>query len=328
MNPATPLLALLLLAPFLIAAGPAPLVLEATIPLEHTTGRIDHMAVDLARNRLFIAELGNGTVDVVDIPGRRAIARIDGLNEPQGVGYTALADLLVVASAGDGTVRFYRGTDLAPVGTLPLGDDADNVRVDPHSGTVIVGYGHGGLAIIDPITRTKRADIPLHRHPEGFQLDETGARAFVNVPDAQQVAVVDLATRRLAGTWRIPSARSTFPMAYDPAAHLLLTVARTPPKLILLSTQTGLVTASLDACADADDVFHDATRHRIYVICGSGQIDTWQQDGPAYRPLLSTPTSWGARTALFVQALDRLFVAQRAGLFGSTATLAIYRPAD
>ena len=49
-----------------VAADGPPLVLEATIPLENTGGRIDHMAVDLRRQRLFVAELGNGTVDVVD----------------------------------------------------------------------------------------------------------------------------------------------------------------------------------------------------------------------------------------------------------------------
>jgi hypothetical protein len=68
------------------AADGPPLALEATIPLAKTSGRIDHMAVDLKRGHLFVAELGNGSVDVIDIAGRRVVSRISGLNDPQGVG--------------------------------------------------------------------------------------------------------------------------------------------------------------------------------------------------------------------------------------------------
>ena len=56
--------------------GP-PLVLERTIPLPGVSGRIDHMAVDLRRGRLFVAELGNGTIDVVDLAeGKAALAQM------------------------------------------------------------------------------------------------------------------------------------------------------------------------------------------------------------------------------------------------------------
>ncbi len=327
--------ALLLLTPLLGllswsagAAGGPPLLLEATIPLESTGGRIDHMAVDLRRQRLFVAELGNGTVDMVDLAGQKVVARISGLKEPQGVGYSERADLVVVASAGDGTVRFYRGEDMAPTGVLPLGDDADNVRIDPRNGNVVVGYGNGGLAVIDPMTRAKVADLSLPGHPEGFQLDVATGRAFVNVPDARQIAVVDLGSGRASGKWQVPGARSNFPMAYAPGQRLVTTVFRGPPELVLLNAETGAVTSRLPACGDADDVFFDDRRQRIYVSCGSGEVGTWRQNGSGYRPMLPTKTEGGARTSLFVPELDRLFVAERAGLLGSKGAIRVYRPAE
>src|SRR4051794_19521533 len=85
----------------------APLVLERTIPLKSVSGRIDHMTVDLGRKRLFVAELGNGTVDVVDLGTGLTVQRISGLKEPQGVGYDPAMDMMAVASAGDGSVHFY-----------------------------------------------------------------------------------------------------------------------------------------------------------------------------------------------------------------------------
>lgn len=103
------------------AADPeSPLVLERTIPLTGVSGRIDHMAVDLRRGRLFVAELGNGTVDVVDLAAGKAIHRITGLKEPQGVGYSPQADVIAIASAGDGSVRLFNGEDLSPAGVVSL----------------------------------------------------------------------------------------------------------------------------------------------------------------------------------------------------------------
>src|SRR5690242_15054250 len=132
------------------SAEEAPLVVEAKIPLGAVKGRIDHLAVDLGRNRLFIAELGNGSLSAVDLNARKVLKRIDGLDEPQGVAYAAGPDLVYVASGGDGTVRRYRGEDLSPVGEkLKLGDDADNVRVAADGKRVAVGYGSGALAVLD-----------------------------------------------------------------------------------------------------------------------------------------------------------------------------------
>jgi hypothetical protein len=139
-----------LAAPARAGEPQAPLVLERTIPLAKVSGRIDHMAVDLRRRRLFVAELGNNTVDVVDLAAGRVANRIDGLREPQGVGYAPMADVVAVANAGDGSVRFFKGEDYALVARADLKDDADNVRLDPRSGAFLVGYGRGGIVTLDP----------------------------------------------------------------------------------------------------------------------------------------------------------------------------------
>jgi len=308
------------------AEAEAALLLERTIPLEHVSGRIDHMAIDIGRKRLFIAELGNNSVDVIDLSEGRPIHRFSGLREPQGIGYAAAANLVVVANAGDGTVRMFQGESFAPLGLIALGDDADNVRLDPGTGAVFVGYGSGGLAIIDPKSRTKIADISLPAHPEAFQIDPDAGRAFVNVPDAGQIAVVDLEKRRQLASWRVPGLSANFPMALDSARSVLATVFRRPSRLVLLDARTGGITGKLPVCADADDVFFDAKRERIYVSCGSGEIAVFQRDGGTYRPLTSVATASGARTSLFVPQLDRLFVAERAGLLGSSAAVGVYRP--
>lgn len=89
------------------------LVLERSIPLENVAGRIDHMAIDLEGKRLFVAELGNDSVDVIDVEAGKVVARIGGLNEPQGIAHLADRKLVLVANGGDGSVRFFRAGDLS-----------------------------------------------------------------------------------------------------------------------------------------------------------------------------------------------------------------------
>jgi hypothetical protein len=307
-------------------AEPQPLVLESTIALPSTPGRIDHMAIDLARKRLFVAEVGNNTLDVVDLAQQRPIKRISGLDEPQGVAYLPVPDLFVVANGGDGAVRFYGGSDFAPRGVVNLGDDADNVRVDPRYGQVLVGYGDGGLAVIDPAKPAKLADIALAAHPESFRLSPSTARVFVNLPGAGRIASVDLGGRKVVAEWRTPGLIANYPMALDESGQAVLVVFRGPSKLAAFDMAKGTMTASVPACGDSDDLFLDEKRHLIYVSCGDGYLDVFRRDANLSR-VAHIATSSGARTSFWVPELDRLFVAVRAGLLGSKAEIRIYRPA-
>jgi len=304
-----------------------PLVLERTIALAQVSGRIDHMAIDISRHRLFVAELGNNSVDVIDLASGKVLHRLTGLKAPQGVAYVRAPDMIVVANADDGTVQLFDGGDFAALGTLSLGDDADNTRVDPRSGHVVIGYGEGGLAIVDHGTHSKLQDIKLPGHPESFQIDPRTDRAFVNVPDAGQIAVIDLAAGRQVAKWMVPGLGENFPMAVDGSGATIATVFRSPPRLVLMDSGTGAVTGNYPTCADADDVFFDAKRHRIYVSCGAGAIDVFDHSATDTRHIARIPTSSGARTSLFVPELDELYVAERAGLFGSDAAILVFRPA-
>jgi len=309
----------------LLAQNPSlPLVLETKIPLGEVSGRIDHLGIDLPRRRLFVAELGNNSVGVVDLTAGKTMRTIGGFSEPQGVAYVPFSDSIYVANGGDGSVRVLRAEDLAPVGRIELGNDADNVRIDTARNRVLVGYGKGALAVIDPASRSKTAEIPLKAHPEGFQIDEPGRQVFVNVPDARGIEIADLDS----GSGRsLPTEgmRANFPMALDHEARRVVVVFRSPPTLMALATQDGHVTAKIETCGDTDDVFVDAKRHRVYVSCGEGVVDVLEQDAAGYHRLARVPTASGARTSLFVPELDRFYLAVRASS-GERPTIWVFRP--
>jgi len=310
-------------------ATAATLTLERKIPLGDVGGRIDHLAVDLARRRLFVAELHNGSFSAVDVAEGKLLQRVGGLKDPQGVGYVAGTDTVYVANAGDGSVHLYRGADLAPAGTIDLGEDADNIRVDARTNEVAVGYGSGAIALIDAATGARTGDISLPAHPESFQLDPDGTRIFANVPDARQVAVVDRATKRQIAAWTLPGEAANFPMAFDGGGDRLrvLVVYRKPALLAAFDARDGAVVARIPTCIDADDVFFDAKRRRIYVSCGEGALAVIQrEEGGAYREIGRIQTVPGARTSLFVPDLDRLFLAVRADRY-EPASVWVFRPA-
>jgi len=302
----------------------APLALDTKIALGAVSGRIDHLAVDLKRQQLFVAELGNDSLGVVNLAARKMRSTMPGLKEPQGIGYEPSADTVYVANAGDGSVRLLWAEDLTSKGRIDLGEDADNVRIDTARHRVLVGYGKGALAVIDPKSRAKVADIPLQAHPEGFQIDEGTARAFVNLPDAGQIAVVDLEKGQAIATLPTQGHRANFPMALDREAGRVLVVFRSPPRLLVLSKE-GAVIVDVDTCGDADDVFVDAKRRRAYVSCGAGVVDVFEEGAGSYQRIARIPTASGARTSLFVPELDRLFVAVRASS-GEPAAIWVFQP--
>src|SRR5262249_23161394 len=185
------------------------------------------------------------------------------------VGYVQRTDTLYVASSIDGSLHLFEGPTFTPGAVIPLGKDADNIRVEAKTGTLFVGYGAGAIAAIDGTKRAKTAEWRLREHPEGFQLSPDGVRIFVNVPDARQIAVIDRASGKVT-TWPARDARANFPMALADEGKRVLAVFRRPARLIAFSASDGKVAASAESCGDADDVFVDATRHRFYVSCGEG----------------------------------------------------------
>jgi YVTN family beta-propeller protein len=299
------------------------LQLEAKIPLGAVSGRIDHMAIDLERRRLFVAELGNDSVGVVDLTTQNVIHRISGLKEPQGVAYVRTNDSLYVANGGDGSVRFYAGPNYSPAGRIDLGTDADNVRVDSGANRLLVGYGSGAIAVIDLRDNGKIFSFALRAHPESFQLDASSRQIFVNLPNARAIAVLNESTGKEGAVWPLRHG-GNFPMTLDTERHRVLVAFRSPAKLAAFDWQIGGMVSEVDICGDADDLFLDPKRSRIYVTCGAGFIDILSADDPKYSRQARISTVSGARTGLFVPEMDRLLLAVRSHVT-EPAAIWVYR---
>jgi hypothetical protein len=292
-----------------LAQAREPLELVQTIALPDVRGRIDHLDIDLDGERLLVAALGNNTVEVIDLRAGQRSARLEHLQEPQGVAYVPEAKRLFVAPGRGGRVDVFAGAGLAAAGHVDGLEDADNVRYERSSGRVYVGYS-SALAVIDAPTLKLVAQIKLAGHPESFQLAGGDSRIFVNVPDARQIAVIDRSKQAVIAAWSLDDMKANFPMALDEPDHRLFIATRQPAALLVHDTESGKRVANLSIGGDADDLFLDAERKRIYVICGQGVIDVVQQrDADHYQIVAQASSAPGARTGLFVAARNTLYVA-------------------
>jgi DNA-binding beta-propeller fold protein YncE len=278
----------------------SPLKLEGDFSLPGVKGRIDHLAVDLAGKRLFVAEVENGSAEVIDLVSGKSLARIGGLHEPQGIAWLSATNEFLVA-AGDGTVHFFSGQDYRETAAIDLGSDADDVRVDPRNGNAVVGYGNGGLAVIDPATHRVVSRVTFKGHPEGFAL--AGGKAWVNDPDDGAVLSLDLDGGKVLARWPTGLHRLNFPIALSADGREVTIAYRLPAALARIDAPDGTTRAVHDTCGDADDLFIAGAV--TLVVCGSGQVELVEGDKPKTR----VETRGGARTGLYVPELNSLFVA-------------------
>jgi DNA-binding beta-propeller fold protein YncE len=292
-----------------VQTGQAPLVLVKTIELPGVEGRIDHLAFDPESGHLFIAALGNNSVEVLDTRAATHVKRLPGFEEPQGIAYIADAHAVAIANGQGRGAQMIDAGDFHALRTIALGDDSDNVRYDAPARRFYVGYGDGALAAINSSDGQVIGRVPLPAHPESFQLESAGPRIYVNVPSAGHIAVVDRQTLRVVTTWPVTAAKANYPMALDEDGKRLFVGCRRPALALVYDVTSGKQVASFPIVGDTDDLFYDAVRKRLYVTGGDGFVDVFSTDAGKYDRLAHMATAAGARTSLFVKQQNRLYVA-------------------
>jgi DNA-binding beta-propeller fold protein YncE len=158
---------------------PAPLERIQTIQLKGPDGRLDHLALDATHARLFVANMANGSLDVVDLKKGTLLKQIPGQKGIQGIAYAADLNRIFVGVGVVGVCNVFEGDQFALVKSLPF-PDADNVRYDPRTQRVYVAHAEKALAVINAKTLEVLADIKLPGAPESFQLEKDRPRLYLN----------------------------------------------------------------------------------------------------------------------------------------------------
>jgi DNA-binding beta-propeller fold protein YncE len=312
------------------AFGENYLQLIKTISLPGIKGRIDHLDINLKDQIVYIAALRSNTVLIVDLENGKVLHSITGFDEPQGICYIPQHREIFIANGGNGDCYFYNADTFVKIASLHLSSDADDVRYDSAERKIYVGYGNGGISIIDADKHKQTGDVKLQAHPEGFQIDKKRHLLYVNLPGSNMIGVVDLKQLKLINKWTRTTPTRNFPMALDSAGNMLFIGYRHPAKLVVIDTKTGKQLSINDMTNDADDLFYDESSKRVYVSCGGGYtllgyINIFQYQGSnLYKQIANIPTRNGSRTCLLVPELN-LFLLPEPSVFSVSGELMVYK---
>lgn len=313
----------------------SPLKLVQKIPMPAVQDRLDHLGMDLTGKRLFIAALGDkqNTVEVVDLKSNTRTSSIPGQSKPQGIFYSSDFKKLFVANGTDGTCKIFDAQTFKLIQSLPIGDDADHVGYDPETKYLYVGFGDaksGGLAVIDTRTNKHMHDIKTDARPGGIKFDRSSPRIFVTLAGSDKLGVVDRKKVEQVTAWPVAGVPGNVALALDTRHRRLFAASRMPPILTVLDIDTGKTIKQLEGVPGIDDLWYDAARQRIYATGGRGfdvgSVYVYQQKGADQYTLAGkVPTAPGAGTSLWVEELNRFYVAAPASE-NQEAQLLIFEP--
>jgi len=279
-----------------------------TIALKGKAGNLDHLAIDHKRQRLFIANKANNTLDIVDLAAGKLLKQISGQQAIQGLAYAPDLDRIYAGLGGKGLFNIFNGETYALVGTHKFQDDSDNVRYDPQTKQVFVAHAENSLAVVDAASFAVKNDVKLPGDAEGFQVD--GNLLYVAIPTPSQVAVVDPQAGSVTQSYPIKAAETATPLVIDSANKRLFIGCRKPPTLVVMDAGSGKEVATLPIAGEVDDVSYDPGRKQLYVSCGEGFLFVIHQaDADHYEVTEKFATAPGAKTSLFVPETNRLFLA-------------------
>ncbi len=291
------------------AADPATLELVQTIQSKGKAGGLDHLALDAKRQRLFLANKANNTLDIIDLKAGKLIDQKTGQTAIQGVAYAPDIDRIFVGLGTGGLCNVFDGDTLKTLKTINFKDDADNVRYNPAKGLVYVAHAPKALGVFDAKTFAVKPDIKLSAAAESFVIEAKRPRMYLVTPEPSQLLVIDTDKNEVTTTYPIKSAKGGHAVALDEANHRVFVGCRTEPMVVVLDTESGKEVAKVAIPADNDDLFFDAKTKRMYACCGEGFLSVIEQkDADNYKELERVPTVKGARTCTYDPESGRLYL--------------------
>jgi hypothetical protein len=279
-----------------------------TISLKGPAGRLDHLALDAKHQRLFVANMANASLDVVDLKEGKLIKQIPDQKGIQGIAYAPDLNRIFVGNGEGGACNVFDGENYKLLKSLPL-EDADNVRYDAREKLVYVAHAEKSLAVIDAKELKVVKEIKLSAAPESFQLATDSPRLYLNAPKSPQVLVIDRDKGEEIHCQPLTLAKANYPMALDENNHRLYIGCRDKPMLVVVDTDLNKEVARVSIPGDVDDVFYDAKRKRVYASCGEGflaVVQIGEKDRVEMKEKI--PTVKGARTCLFDAETAKLYL--------------------
>jgi DNA-binding beta-propeller fold protein YncE len=287
---------------FCALTGLVPASAQSTWHVEKTlqvggAGGMDYITVDSATGRLYVPRSTHTLV--IDAASGKTLGDIPGQKIAHGVALVPkLHRGFITDGGGGGTVTIFDLKTNVVLGVITAVPDADGIIYDPGSDRILVSAGDSNCLVtfkpdIDPKTGKIEPPIQLGGAPEFLAADGAG-KAYVNLEDKDNVAVVDLKTRTVTAHWPVAPGGRPVGLALDREHHELIIGCRKPQKMIVMSTEEGQVLADLPIGAGVDAT--RAAGAEAFASSGDGTLAIASRSSAGKYAVQSITTARGAKT--------------------------------
>jgi len=293
-----------------------------TVELPGYSGDFDHFEADYERNRLLLAAEDHGTLEVFDLKTSAHLRTVAGFGNPHSILVRKGVPTVFITDSTEKNATIRDANTYAKIKTIDLTPGSDTAKYDATSNILYVVTGGKdvdmktcNLEAINPDTGTKLGSVTFQdNHVEAMAFVEGDPRIFINLAQTNKIAVVDRKSMKVIATWPVPPAQQNAMVAFDPAQHRLYVVTRTPGMVVAMNSDTGAVVGTQPAPLRADEVQYDPLTHRLYVPGGEGYMGIYDTNDPDHMKIVEkVTTAPGAKTALLIPEMHRLFLAASPG---------------
>ncbi len=260
-------------------------------------GGMDYLTVDSQTHRLYVPRTTHTMV--IDSVSGKTLGDIPGQTKSHGVALVPRLNRGFITDGGKGTIVIFDLKTYAILGTITAQPDADGIIYDPSSDRILVSAGDSNSLItfkpdIDPKAGKIEPPISLGGAPEFLAADGAG-KVYVNLEDKDNVAVVDLKTRKVIAHWPVAPGGSPVGLAIDTQHHVLVIGCRKPQKMLVMSTESGKIVADLPIGAGVDAIKIDSGEY--FASAGDGTLSVVGTSSPGeYSTIQTVKTPVGSKT--------------------------------
>ena len=280
-----------------------------TLPIGEA-GFWDYVTVDAPHHRFFVTR-STHTIAVDENTGK-VIGDIPGQIHSHGVALVPeLGRGFITDGGGSGAIIVFDLKTYQVLGSLKAIPDADGIIYDAAAQKIVATSGDGNALLtvspnVDPKSGKLDPQIDLGSGPEFLAADGAG-KIYVNLPDKNEVAVVDMHTRKVTARWPVAPGGEPVGMAIDEAAHLLFVGCRNPHMMIVMSSETGKVVASLPIGPGVDATRYFAGQ-AFASSGGDGTLTVVGKRNGKWAVEQTIKTQMGARTMGLDKSRRRIFL--------------------
>jgi DNA-binding beta-propeller fold protein YncE len=261
------------------AAGPLPLALVHDVPLPGRPTRFDYQWVDSARGRLYIAHLGDDSIDVVDLRSDKVVGVIGGLPRVHGVLAVPERHLVLATVTGDKALALIDDRTLVVRARVPAGEYPNGLAFDSRTARAFVSNNEGlGVGVVDVERGVALPGVDIGGGAGNSQYDPPSGHVFVAVHKAAVLVEIDPAAARVVARHPLDGVRSCHGLLVAAEQRLAFAAcgSEAGPRLVTFDLASMRQVSAQPIPRQADVLAFDPGPRRLYVSSETGSCAVFE----------------------------------------------------